>query len=541
MQTTAFYTFILFLITNTTIYAQWDCIGPQASFATKYSGTDVVCSGSSTYMGFTLSGSSIYFSQTVNVQVELWNLDKNIGTGIIKEEKNICVFYKCTTAVDVNKRNQTWSFEIPENLEPGNYSFRTTVSEYSTIYSCNTRFFKVIKPELKIYRTSDTFGPGVGISSTVGCKANTFRWSDGSTGVKNVVCPTTNTTYTLSCETTCGTTITSNAVTIEAIKKHPDIQGISAFCAGQSVTLKLPNDYNSLVQWYKDGVKINSNVGEIKISEGGVYQAGSGPYCPELTKSNPFVVTKSQPSVGNIKGDNEYCAGSSLTLTTEASGGVGAYQYEWLRNGEKVGEGSSFTVNTPGNYRTRVTDEIGCKATFPTDVTIRENPRPVFTLPLFPNLTGTETGRLQAIPVSYSTGPYTYNWTTDPSVNINVTDDRYDFPFFGPFTQNTTIKLRVTDAKGCQSEEVRTLLVYIPCTLSAGIQSQSFFFCKGSLPLAATVQNGNDGYTYQWRKDNNPVGGSTSTLDATEGGQYSVIITDKKGWLLLCCSSPAIQ
>jgi hypothetical protein len=270
---------------------------------------------------------------------------------------------------------------------------------------------------------------------------------------------------------------------------------------------------------------IDRGVKSISISESGAYQVGSGSSCQEQTKSNPFVVTKSQPSVGNIKGGTEFCAGSSLTLTTEATGGVGSYKYEWLRNGEKVAEGSSYTLNTPGNYRTRVTDGIGCTAQFPTEVPIKENPRPSASLPMLTNLTGTETQVVKAT-VASGTAPYSYNWSADPNVNLNSTGESATL---GPFTQNTQIKLRVTDAKGCQSEEVRTPLVYIPCTLSAGIQTQSFFFCKGSLPLVSTVQNGNDGYTYQWRKDNAPVGGSTATLDATEGGQYSVIITDKKG------------
>jgi hypothetical protein len=529
MKTIIFYSVFLFLITSTITYAQWDCVGPKGSFATKYSGSDVICSGSSTNMAFFLTGNSIYFSQTVNVRVELWNLDKNIGTGIIKEEKNICVFPKCSSAVDIAKRNQTWSFEIPDNLETGNYFFRTTISEYSTVEECNTRSFKVVKPELIVGRDVSPFGEVIKVINFTGCKSDTYRWSNGEKTGTIYVCPTETTSYTFSCETICGTTITSNSISVEAIKKYPDIQGETAFCAGNSISLKSQYSGGYAPQWYKDGTAIQNRVTEIVVSEGGSYQIGSSSFCPEQTKSNAFIIKKSEPRVDKISGGFEYCAGSSLTLSSLISGGIGTYRYEWLRNGEKVGEGNNLKVSIPGNYRVSVTDEIGCKASFLTDVPIIENPRPVFRLPPLSSLTGTETGFLQATPVSYSTGPYSYNWTTEPSVNISVSNDRYDAPTFGPFTQNTTIKLRVTDAKGCESEEVSTLLTYIPCTLSAGIQSQSFFFCKGSLPLVSTVQNGNGDYSYQWRKGNNPIGGSTSTLDVTEGGQYSVVITDRKG------------
>ncbi|MFN3380529.1 MAG: T9SS type A sorting domain-containing protein, partial [Runella zeae] len=494
------------------------------------SGSDVVCAGSSTQMRFQLDRASALF---VNVRVELWNVDKNLDTGISKEEKNICVFPKCSSAVDVAKRNQTWSFEIPQNLEPGNYSFKMTVYQGDTIKatdpSCNTRAFKVIKPELIVGRDVSPFGEVIKVINFTGCKSDTYRWSNAEKTSTIYVCPTETTSYTLSCETICGTTITSNAILVEAIKQYPDIQGPIAFCAGNSISLKSQYSGAYGPQWYKDGTAIQNRVTEIDVSEGGSYQVGSSSFCPEQTKSNPFIVQKSEIRVDKISGGFEYCAGSSLTLSSQVSGGIGSYKYEWLRNGEKVGESNNLQVSIPGNYRVSVTDGIGCKASFLTNVPIIENPRPVFRLPPLRNLTGTETELVQAIPVSYTTGPYSYNWTTEPNVNTSVTNDGYDAPTFGPFTQNTTIKLRVTDAKGCESEEVRTLLTYTPCTLSAGIQSQSFFFCKGSLPLVSTVQNGNGDYSYQWQKNNNPIGSSTSTLDVTEGGQYSVVITDRKG------------
>ncbi|MBB3842020.1 hypothetical protein FHS57_006049 [Runella defluvii] len=381
--------------------------------------------------------------------------------------------------------------------------------------------------------TANTSGicPGNSVELLANKCREIVKWSDGQMGNSITVKPTTTTTYTATCINICNPDglYLSNPVTITVLPTPPQpiIAGNNAFCENGTTKLTVNNagSYQQF-RWLRNNQNTNVNQSNLDVREEGNYTVEVSVNGCSATSAS-FQVQKSQPTIGNIKGGTEFCAGSSLTLTTEATGGVGVYKYEWLRNGEKVAEGSSYTVNTSGNFRTRVTDGIGCTAQFPTEVTVKENPRPIAILPTLANLTGTETQAIKAM-VSSGTAPYSYAWSADPNINFNSNGENATF---GPFTQNTTIKLRVADSKGCQSEEVRTPLTYIPCTLSAGIQSQSFFFCKGSLPLAATVQNGNDGYTYQWRKDNSPVGGNTSILDVIEGGRYSVIITDKKGCL----------
>ena len=374
------------------------------------------------------------------------------------------------------------------------------------------------------------------------------RWSNGQIGNSITINPTATVTYTAACINVCDPNgiNKSNAVTVTVLPATPlpSISGNNAFCSNNSTQLTVSNANNyTQFRWQRDGQNVGTNSSSLNVSEIGNYTVeASANGCSAISKG--FQVQKSQPTVGNIKGGNEFCTGSGLSLTTEASGGVGAYRYEWLRNGQKVAEGNSYVVNTPGNYSTRVTDGIGCTAQFPTEVVVKENPRPLATLPTIRSLTGTETEAIKAA-VSGGTPPYVYNWSSEP--NVAFANGSSDAPTFGPFAQTTQIKLRISDSKGCQSDEIRTPITYIPCTISAGIQSQSFFFCKGSLPLVSNVQNGNDGYAYQWRKDNAPVGGNTPTLDATEGGQYSITISDKKGCrstsgtVLVTKGNPSVQ
>ena len=167
---------VLFLLSSLSLFAQWDC-GSMFIYNTRFSGQDVVCSGTSTQMSFSLyigTGGVVF----VNIIVELWNMDKNSATGVSKEEKNICVFPRCSTAVDVSRRNQTWTFEIPENSEPGNYAFKTIVYQSSPTNGlmCYTRAFKVIKPNpisSTITHSTGVLGAGTyQAGQTIDSKAN---------------------------------------------------------------------------------------------------------------------------------------------------------------------------------------------------------------------------------------------------------------------------------------------------------------------------------------------------------------------------------
>ncbi len=513
--------------------SQWDCLRNRfvepvsVSVGTRLVSPEVVCGGGNVQMEFSVSSSSV---RVTTLKVEIWNSGTNTATGI-KNELSICLFM-CNSPIitGIDPRTQILTFNIPSSLPQGIYYFKTTAVGQDV--ECNTRTFAVTTPtppSISAGTRPKSICPGssTGLTAT-GCEGM-VSWSNGQKGGNITVNPTSTTTYIATCQSNCGTSGNSSSVTITVLSAAPQpiINGENAFCAGGSTQLTIANVVNfGLFRWQRDGQDVGTN-SSLSVSEGGIYTVKVEAYSPSCPATSAgFTVQKSQPSVGSIKGGTEFCAGGSLTLTTEASGGVGNYKYEWLRNGEKVGEGSSYAANVAGNYRTRATDGIGCKAELANEVAIRENPKPTVMLPALTSLTGTETQIVKATAAS-GTAPYGYNWSAEP--NVNISNGGSDAPTFGPFSQTTQIKVRVSDAKGCQSDEIRAPIMYIPCTINAGIQMQSFFFCKGSLPLVSTVQNGNDGYTYQWRKDNNNLGGNTATLDATESGTYSVVITDKKG------------
>lgn len=380
--------------------------------------------------------------------------------------------------------------------------------------------------------TTNTTGicPGNSVELLANKCREIVKWSDGQMGNTITVKPTSTTTYTATCINLCNPDglYLSNPVTITVLPTppQPTIAGNNAFCENGTTKLTVNNagSYQQF-RWLRNGQNINANQSNLEVSEEGNYTVEVSVNGCSATSAN-FKVQQSKPSV-KITGHLIYCQDSRTTLNADVTLTTDKpiTAFNWQKNGQNVGSNaSSISSEGPGNYSITVTDQLGCKATSST-VNVVENSRPVATLPTLPNLTGTETQTIKAM-VSSGTAPYSYAWSAEPNVNFNSNGDNATF---GPFTQTTQIKLRVSDAKGCQSDEIKTPLTYIPCTLSAGIQSQSFFFCKGTLPLASTVQNGNDGYSYQWRKDNTPIGSNTAVFDVSEGGQYSVVITDKKG------------
>ena len=510
---------LLFFGISQSSLAQWDNVCTKEYYTSIYirltaNTVSEVCTGSAVDIEF--ADASLVF----NGVYQFYLINEATGTSISDFTLTLCGS-KCSTTV---AKPAKISVAIPASASTGNYHISVrpisqSMGTFPFTMFCNTRTFKVVKPLIELHDISDMFGSYIDAYS-VGCKAGT--WSNGSPykGREFYYCDTEAVTYTLSCETICGNTIISNPITIKP-KPKPIINGLSSFCAGSSIPLTT----TSPSKWFLNGTEIKTNSNTLSIEEGGNYQVEVQVSTTCRIKSNEFKVQKSSPKV-TITGAMEYCQGDKVTLVANPSGGMGEYKYLWeyVFNGLAAVSREKSVNATQGYSRVEITDEIGCKSNA-SGPSFRENPRPIATLPILTNLSGTETQAIKAM-VSSGTAPYSYAWSAEPNVNFNSNGDNATF---GPFTQNTTIKLRVTDTKGCQSDEVRTPLTYVPCTLSAGIQSQSFFFCKGSLPLAATVQNGNDGYTYQWRKDNNSIGGSTSTLDASEGGQYSVIITDKKG------------
>jgi hypothetical protein len=156
--------------------------------------------------------------------------------------------------------------------------------------------------------------------------------------------------------------------------------------------------------------------------------------------------TCANPPAVNISGSAQVCAGSTATLTANASGGVGPYLYQWNTNATT----NSIQPTTSGTYTVTVTGDNACTATATRSVTVV--PAITVTNITTNNLSGTF--RVQGGLPQSSGGNYTsvsMALFNNPAVTATLTT--------APFVHNETVSftvpqsgayvVTVTDGAGC--------------------------------------------------------------------------------------------
>ncbi|MCY7353426.1 MAG: hypothetical protein LH606_22670, partial [Cytophagaceae bacterium] len=265
--------------------------------------------------------------------------------------------------------------------------------------------------------------------------------------------------------------------------------------------------------------------------------AAAGNYTVAVTDANGcqvtsggFAVSVSSPTV-SISGNNAYCQGSSTNLTATPVSGTGPYSFQWKLGANNVGVSTTNPVlvaNQPGSYTVVVTDARGCTATS-NALSITENPAPTANAGPGGSRTGTETYSLSGIATaSGGTGPYTYSWSTNPGVTISPNASSAQ-PVIGPFTQNTSIALSLTDSKGCTASNVANVtFTACPLAVVASISAGTDVICVGgSTTLSSGVTNSSGTVTYQWQQNSNNIPSANgTTFQTSAGGNYRVVVTD---------------
>ncbi|CAN5819455.1 hypothetical protein BH11BAC3_BH11BAC3_15300 [soil metagenome] len=117
----------------------------------------------------------------------------------------------------------------------------------------------------------------------------------------------------------------------------------------------------------------------------------------------------SYAQVIQASGPTTFCQGGSVTLTVNPTSGVTGYQ--WLKNGNIVGTGSSVSANSTGSYSVKLSRLPLKDTTIGTQV-VTVNPLPVITV----NSQSICTGQTAVLNAS---GANTYSWS--PSTGLNTT------------------------------------------------------------------------------------------------------------------------
>lgn len=321
-----------------------------------------------------------------------------------------------------------------------------------------------------------------GTSTTLAINANyvNYNWSDGSDNPTLLVENPGNYSVTVTDDNNC------QGITSEIINEFPEvtmqIEGDSAYCAGQSSLLAASGSYNAYL--WSD----NSMLSSLEVSTPGTFgltvtDANGCQAIDELT-----VVENALP-VPLIQGGNGYCPAETLNLST-------AQNWESFLWSNGVA-GPGIMVNTPGLYMVTVTDNNGCMGTTSQNVEA------------FPEPTPQILGDLQFCPqtetiLSVNNNYASYQWSdnsTAPSLMVQSAG---------------TYGLTVTDNNGCMAtamEEVSNFNVFAPQI------SERLGFCAGQ---SIEVDAGSGYQTYLWSD-----GTSAQTLEINQADAYGVTVIDQ--------------
>jgi large repetitive protein len=205
--------------------------------------------------------------------------------------------------------------------------------------------------------------------------------------------------------------------------------------------------------------------------------------------------------------------GADGSVTANASGGAGSYQYSL--NGIDYQVQPTFSGLSAGNYTITVRDENGCTAT--SGVTITQPPLLTGSISSQTNVScnGLADGSV-TIAASGGTAPYQYS--------RNGVDFQAGSTFSNLAAGNYTITIK--DSNGCTVAV--PVAITQPAALSAAVQSQTSVTCHGGADGSVTVVATGGTTPYGYSIDG-AVFQPSATFEGVSAGAYTVTVRDAAG------------
>jgi len=221
----------------------------------------------------------------------------------------------------------------------------------------------------------------------------------------------------------------------------------------------------------------------------------------DTTLVDPPVLSFIFDSVSNVScnGGND---GFARVLAT---GGTGAYTYNWSNSGNTAAIGSL----TVGTYIVTVNDANGCAVVDSVSIT-EPNVINIVMNSTDASCNGLNDGSAQSSP-SGGTPPYTYLWAPNNQTTQNINN-----LIAGSYT------VTVTDQNGCTNSN--SVVVGEPTGLTLNISGNDLN-CNGdnSGVALANVLGGSPPYTFQW---DDPLSQTTNPAVSLAAGTYRLTVTD---------------
>ncbi len=370
---------------------------------------------------------------------------------------------------------------------------------------------------------------GTDTSTLTASGAVTYTWSP-ATGLSGTATASVtakpavaSTTYEVIGTDAIGCQDTTTVVVAGRDKINVSITGTpSRYCPGDPVNTNITSTISPArsfaFSWTKDGASTPGSASSLTATATGSYALtvkDTDNVCTSV--SSPFVIDLFiLPAISISPVSPEICKFQSTSLTAS-----GAVSYVWspdIRISATTGATVTVSPLSTQTYTLTATDNNNCKQVTTRTVTVNNLP----TVTIVPGKTelcqGSSTSLTASGAVSYVWSPSALlSGTTGVSVTATPTA-----------LGANVFKVIGTDAKTCKDTTEVTLNVREGINIALA-PSTDQFFCEESdvnRQIDATVTPDRPGYTFQWLRNDAPVGTNAKTFTATSTGTYKLKVTD---------------
>ena len=393
-------------------------------------------------------------------------------------------------------------------------------------------------------------------TGTGGNGSYTYQWYNGAGSIAGATASTyspgnitTSDSYLASVNSgSCGTVATSSSpVTVDANLTASISGGTSPICYNTDpgvLTVTGSGGTGSYTyQWYNGAGSISGattstyDPGSLIISDSYHASVTSGS-CGTVSTSSTAITVDGNLTASISGGISPICYNTNPgTFTATATGGTGAYTYQWYNSSGSIVSATASTYS-PGNITAG--NSYHCSVTSGSCGTVSTSATPIS---VYANLTASISGG--SSPICYNSSPgiftatgaggdgtYAYQWYNTSGSISGATGSVYQ-P--GNLTAANAYHCVITSGS-CGSANTSTTSISVYSNLTATISGGTSPVCYNASPgtFTATAAGGPGSFTYQWYDNNGIISGATASSYApgnlaSSNGYYCAVTSGSCG------------